>query len=57
MARQETRQQSLFPTAASLEEVFAEAKAQLPITTENQLVALLQLHSNTVLTLAEHGGE
>lgn len=45
------KQQSLFPTADSLEEVLAEAKASLPIQTENELVALLHKHENTILYL------
>jgi hypothetical protein len=46
-------QKTLFPTRESLEEVLAEASAQLPITTHNQLVSLLHLQTNTVLNLAE----
>lgn len=42
-------QPSLFPTRETLEEVFQEALAQLPITDPNELVALLQLHQNTLI--------
>jgi hypothetical protein len=45
------QQYSLFPTRDSVEEVIEEAKAQLPITDENQLVALLQIHQNTLISL------
>jgi hypothetical protein len=46
-------QLSLFPTYDSLEQVMAEAKADLPITSELQLVALLQTHENTLIHLIE----
>ena len=47
-------QLSLFPTYDSLEQVMAEAKADLPITTTNQLVALLQTHENTLIHLIQN---
>lgn len=43
--------QNLFPTRDTLAEVIAEGKAQLPITDENVLVALLQLQRNTLLNI------
>lgn len=46
-------QLSLFPTRDSVAQVVAEAKAQLPITEENKLVALLQMHENTILAQIE----
>lgn len=49
----EPQQQSLFPTADSLEQIEAEAKAALPITDENELMALLHKHQNTILHLQE----
>ena len=42
---------SLFPARASVEIVEQEAKAMLPITETNQLLALLRLMENTVLGL------
>lgn len=44
---------SLFPTCNTLEQFVAEAKAQLPITHENQLMSLLQTHQNTILKLQD----
>lgn len=44
-------QKSLFPVRQSLQEVEQEAMAQLPITSPNQLIALLRLQQNTMLQL------
>ena len=44
-------QKTLFPCRDSLEEVYAEASAQLPIADHNQLIALLHMHNNTILNL------
>lgn len=44
-------QLSLFPVRKSVAQVIAEGKAQLPITTANELIALLELHQNTILSL------
>jgi hypothetical protein len=44
-------QQSLFPVADSLEDVVAEGITRLPITTQNELVALLYLQQNTLIHL------
>ena len=41
-------QTSLFPIRESLQQVEQEAIAQLPITTPNQLIALLRLQQNTL---------
>lgn len=57
MATHSLEQQSLFPTRTSMEEVIAEAKAALPITNENQLIALLQLQQNTLLNTLTSGTE
>lgn len=46
-----TQQIPLFPVFESLEAVYADAKAQLPITTENQLNNILSVHQNTLLDL------
>ena len=52
--QQEPKQQSLFPTRDSLQEVMDEGLAALPIINPNQLIALLQLHHNTLLNLMDH---
>jgi hypothetical protein len=44
-------QLSLFPHRDSLEQVEKEAIAQLPITSHNQLIALLRLQQNTLIAL------
>lgn len=44
-------QKTLFPTKDTCQEVIDEAVASLPITTKNELIALLQLHQNTILFL------
>ena len=46
-----TEQLSLYPTADSVEQVVQEGLAKLPIENPNELVALLQLHSNTIINL------
>ena len=51
MADQFEEQLSLFPTADSVEEVIAEASAQLPITNHNQVVALVRLLENTIANI------
>ncbi len=45
------RQETLFPTRDTVEQVIQEGKAMLPITNQNDLVALLQLQMNTVINL------
>lgn len=40
---------SLYPTSNSLQSVISQAKANLPITTENELKALLNVYHNTLL--------
>lgn len=45
------QQNSLFPTRDSLQEVVDEALGKLPITSQNELIALLQLQQNTILQL------
>ena len=42
---------SLFPCRDSLQEVEQEALALLPITSANQLIALLRLQQNTLVAL------
>lgn len=42
---------SIFPTRDTLEEVIDEAKAQLPITDEHTLVALMKIQENTLLAI------
>lgn len=42
---------SLYPARDSLGQVQDEAIAQLPITSANQIVALLRLHENTMLNI------
>jgi len=44
---------SLYPTKGSLQEVRDVGRAQLPITSENQLSVLLELHKNTLLNLVK----
>jgi hypothetical protein len=51
--QQPPAQLTLFPSRDSVQTVFEEARAQLPITTENQLIALLQLHQNTLIRAIE----
>lgn len=46
-------QQSIFPTRDSVEDVVSEALAQLPITSKNQMRALLSIHQNTVISELE----
>lgn len=46
-------QQSIFPTRDSIEDVVSEALAQLPITSKNQMRALLSIHQNTVISELE----
>lgn len=48
-----SEQTSLFPTRDTLQAVLEEANAQLPIATRNELIALLQTHTNTILQLIE----
>lgn len=43
------QQMSLFPTAHSIEAVEQQAIANLPITTPNQIIAILRHHENTIL--------
>ena len=54
MAQEIQEQHSLFPTRDSVEEVVQEGLAQLPIQTPNALIALLQLHGNTVVKLTSN---
>lgn len=49
--QQKPRQRTLFPSRDSLEEVYMEARAMLPIEDNNQLISLLHMHSNTILNL------
>lgn len=42
-------QLNLFPTRDTLEQVEQEALAMLPITSENQLLAVLRMAENTIL--------
>jgi hypothetical protein len=51
MNNSKVTQLSLFPARKSVKQVIAEGKAKLPITTENELIALLELHQNTILSL------
>ena len=44
-----TEQRSLFPTRASVKQVVQEGLAKLPIDNPNDLIALLELHKNTVI--------
>lgn len=44
-------QLTLFPARTTLKEVMQEGLAQLPITTNNELIALLHLHQNTIINL------
>jgi hypothetical protein len=44
----EPEQLSLFPTRNSLDEVEQEALAALPITSPNQILAMLRLYGNTL---------
>jgi len=46
---------SLFPYRETLEEVTEEAIASLPITTHNELIALLEIQRNTIAYLAAKG--
>ena len=46
-------QLTLYPTLDSLQAVLEQANSQLPIMTKNELVALLAIHTNTVLKLIE----
>lgn len=48
MPTKSLNQMSLFPLRESLQQVEQEALAQLPITTPNQLIALLRLQQNTL---------
>lgn len=41
--------QSIFATKESLQEAIDYAKAQLPITTDNQLTTILMVYHNTLL--------
>ena len=43
------QQLSLFPTANCIEEVEEQAIASLPITTRNQMIAILRHAENTIL--------
>lgn len=53
MADQDSiKQLTLFPTRTTLKEVMQEGLAQLPISTPNELIALLHLHQNTVINLS-----
>ena len=54
MADQETVEQlTLFPARDTLKEVIQEGVAQLPIDNPNDLVALLHLHHNTIINIAD----
>ena len=53
MSNKSTQEESLFPTRDTVQEVVQEGLAKLPISNPNELIALLQLHQNTVLSLAE----
>ena len=46
------RQHPMFPTRDSIKQVVDEGVAMLPITSTNQLIALLHLHQNTILSLS-----
>lgn len=46
-----TKQLSIFPSRSTLKEVEAEGLAQLPITSPNELIALMRLQQNTILKL------
>jgi hypothetical protein len=46
-------QQSVFPTSDSLDQIVEEAKQQLPIEHENDLMSLLQRYKNTLLKVLE----
>lgn len=39
----------IYPTDESLDHFFIRAKARLPITDENELIALLFIHQNTII--------
>jgi hypothetical protein len=45
------KQRSLYPVKTDLKEVIAEAISALPITNSNDLIALLELNTNTVLQI------
>jgi hypothetical protein len=45
------QQHPMFPTRDSIKQVVDEGVALLPITTPNQLIALLHMHQNTILHL------
>tara|TARA_B110000285_G_C15136495_1_gene627300 strand:+ start:3355 stop:3540 length:186 start_codon:yes stop_codon:yes gene_type:complete len=44
-----TEQYSIFPSRNNLAEVEAEALSQLPITSPNNLIAILRLQQNTLI--------
>lgn len=46
-------QKTIFPSRGSLQQVKEEATASLPITTENELIALLNIQENTIYRLIE----
>ena len=46
-------QKTIFPSKGSLQQVKEEATASLPITTENELIALLNIQENTIYRLIE----
>lgn len=50
-------QQSLFPVRDSLQVVQQEALARLPITSENELISILQTQQNTLLELIRRAKE
>lgn len=50
-----TKQQSIFPSRNTLKEVEQEGISQLPITTSNELIALLRLQQNTLIKQLTEG--
>jgi len=50
-----TYQESIFPSRSTLKEVEAEALSQLPITSSNELIALLRLQQNTLIRQLKAG--
>lgn len=50
-------QQNLFPVMENLKEVQQVALSKLPITDANELIALLHLQQNTLLTTLENPDE
>lgn len=48
-------QQSIFPSRNTLKEVEQEGISQLPITTSNELIALLRLQQNTLIKQLTEG--